>query len=234
MNGKIYEPGQGNNAYIFPGVALGVICTGIHHIVDDVSKMFFVWKGTYLFMKISSKIPTFNASYFVAFSSFPYNLVSSIGYFNLGFSCSYHSESNIVCIQYFGSGFYKLLFTIGVHMVSSEHRKYTHSKNQLFRFSCQLPRAWQRLSATPTWPLAAFTLPSPRSGTSPSRLPPRLPRKPTSMDLPRPTQSRPTRRSSFVCSCTTTNTTASAPCRTDILGRKRKPPNFPKCNPFIA
>ena len=36
MNGQIYEPGQGNNAYIFPGVALGVICTGIHHISDDV------------------------------------------------------------------------------------------------------------------------------------------------------------------------------------------------------
>ena len=37
MNGKIYEPGQGNNAYIFPGVALGVICTGVHHIADEVS-----------------------------------------------------------------------------------------------------------------------------------------------------------------------------------------------------
>jgi malate dehydrogenase (oxaloacetate-decarboxylating)(NADP+) len=36
MNGQIYEPGQGNNAYIFPGVALGVICTGIHHISDSV------------------------------------------------------------------------------------------------------------------------------------------------------------------------------------------------------
>ena len=36
MNGKRYEPGQGNNAYIFPGVALGVISAGIHHISDAV------------------------------------------------------------------------------------------------------------------------------------------------------------------------------------------------------
>jgi len=34
--GKTYEPGQGNNAYIFPGASLGVICTGIHHISDNV------------------------------------------------------------------------------------------------------------------------------------------------------------------------------------------------------
>lgn len=35
-NGKTYNPGQGNNAYIFPGVALGVITTGTHHISDDM------------------------------------------------------------------------------------------------------------------------------------------------------------------------------------------------------
>jgi len=34
--GKRYEPGQGNNAYIFPGASLGVIATGIYHISDSV------------------------------------------------------------------------------------------------------------------------------------------------------------------------------------------------------
>merc|ERR1712123_301751 len=34
--GKTYEPGQGNNAYIFPGTSLGVICAGIQHISDNV------------------------------------------------------------------------------------------------------------------------------------------------------------------------------------------------------
>ena len=34
--GKTYEPGQGNNAYIFPGTSLAVICAGIHHISDNV------------------------------------------------------------------------------------------------------------------------------------------------------------------------------------------------------
>ena len=36
MDGKRFEPGQGNNAYIFPGAALGVICAGVHHIQDDL------------------------------------------------------------------------------------------------------------------------------------------------------------------------------------------------------
>lgn len=34
--GNTFQPGQGNNAYIFPGVALGVIVTGTHHIPEDI------------------------------------------------------------------------------------------------------------------------------------------------------------------------------------------------------
>nr|CAD7444529.1 unnamed protein product [Timema bartmani] len=36
FNGQTHYPGQGNNSYIFPGVALGVICAGIRHISDEV------------------------------------------------------------------------------------------------------------------------------------------------------------------------------------------------------
>jgi len=34
--GKTYKPGQGNNAYIFPGASLAIIAAGIHHISDGV------------------------------------------------------------------------------------------------------------------------------------------------------------------------------------------------------
>ncbi|OWF52459.1 NADP-dependent malic enzyme-like [Mizuhopecten yessoensis] len=36
LNGKTFHPGQGNNAYIFPGIALGAIVCGIRHISEDV------------------------------------------------------------------------------------------------------------------------------------------------------------------------------------------------------
>jgi len=34
--GKTFSPGQGNNAYIFPGCSLGIISAGIRHISDSV------------------------------------------------------------------------------------------------------------------------------------------------------------------------------------------------------
>jgi len=34
LNGKTYYPGQGNNAYIFPGVALGALVSRVRHISD--------------------------------------------------------------------------------------------------------------------------------------------------------------------------------------------------------
>ncbi|ESO98579.1 hypothetical protein LOTGIDRAFT_239020 [Lottia gigantea] len=36
LNGKLYHPGQGNNAYIFPGVALGIIACGVRHVEDKI------------------------------------------------------------------------------------------------------------------------------------------------------------------------------------------------------
>ncbi|XP_074839950.1 NADP-dependent malic enzyme, mitochondrial isoform X2 [Carettochelys insculpta] len=35
-SGQTFFPGQGNNAYVFPGVALGVIACGVRHISDDI------------------------------------------------------------------------------------------------------------------------------------------------------------------------------------------------------
>jgi len=34
--GKTFEPGQGNNAYIFPGLSLGIICAGIRHVHESI------------------------------------------------------------------------------------------------------------------------------------------------------------------------------------------------------
>ena len=36
LDGITYEPGQGNNAYIFPGVGLGVIACRAKHVTDEM------------------------------------------------------------------------------------------------------------------------------------------------------------------------------------------------------
>uniref|UniRef100_A0A8R1XKK4 Malic enzyme n=1 Tax=Onchocerca volvulus TaxID=6282 RepID=A0A8R1XKK4_ONCVO len=36
LNGKLYKPGQGNNSYVFPGIALGVILFQVRYIDDEL------------------------------------------------------------------------------------------------------------------------------------------------------------------------------------------------------
>ncbi len=36
LYGKTYHPGQGNNAYIFPGVGLGIVISGARHVTDEM------------------------------------------------------------------------------------------------------------------------------------------------------------------------------------------------------
>jgi malate dehydrogenase (oxaloacetate-decarboxylating)(NADP+) len=32
----VFEPGQANNSYVFPGIGLGVVAAGAQHVVDEM------------------------------------------------------------------------------------------------------------------------------------------------------------------------------------------------------
>ena len=36
FEGKVYEPGQGNNMYIFPGIGMGAILSKARHVTDSM------------------------------------------------------------------------------------------------------------------------------------------------------------------------------------------------------
>jgi len=65
VNGEKFYPGQGNNAYIFPGVAFGAILAGLHHIPDA---MFL--KASQVHSSIHSLVPSISAYQFKNFEQF--------------------------------------------------------------------------------------------------------------------------------------------------------------------
>lgn len=51
-DGRHFIPGQGNNAYIFPGVALAVIACKAQHVTDDM----FLLAAEVIFEMFSAEI----------------------------------------------------------------------------------------------------------------------------------------------------------------------------------